>query len=161
MKILVMATLCSVLATSKFSGEIPVAGIGTALEMASDYERIPPHEKEVLCRIIEAEATGQSIESKKNVCSVILNRSLDENFPNTISEVVFQKNQFSPISDKRYWKVNVTEDTIQAVDEVFEKGVTTEALFFVNLNNTSQKMKNWFKKLEYLFTDPSGHSFYK
>ena len=74
MKILVMATLCSVLATSKFSGEIPVAGIGTALEMASDYERIPPHEKEVLCRIIEAEATGQSIESKKNVCSVILNR---------------------------------------------------------------------------------------
>lgn len=161
MKILLLTFLFTFLMTSQAHGEIPVAGIGTALEMASDYERIPPHEKEVLCRIIEAEATGQSIESKKNVCSVILNRSLDENFPNTISEVVFQKNQFSPISDKRFWKVKITESSRKAVEDVINQGTTTDALYFVNLDNTSQKMRKWFESLEYLFTDQSNHSFYK
>ena len=161
MKIFVLTTLLTLLMTGQAYAEEGVAGISITLDQVKGLDICPQGEKEVLYRIVEAEATGECIEAKKNVASVILNRVHSKDFPNTITGVVFQKHQFSPIGDKRYWSVEVTEETIHAVDEIFEKGVTTEALFFVNLNNTSRKMKNWFRKLEYLFTDPSGHSFYK
>jgi N-acetylmuramoyl-L-alanine amidase len=161
MKLFILTALLTLLMTGQAYAEEGIAGISVTLDQVKGLDICPQGEKEVLYRIVEAEATGKCIEAKKNVASVILNRVHSKDFPNTITGVVFQKHQFSPIGDKRYWSVEVTEETIQAVDEVVKHGTTTEALYFVNLNNTSQKMKNWFKKLEYLFTDPSGHSFYK
>ena len=162
MKILFLTLLFTLLMTGKVYAEQPVAGISVTLDRVKDLDHIyTTDETTVLYKIVEAEVTGGTIESKKNVASVILNRVTDDNFPNTISEVVFQKNQFSPVSDKRYWEVEVTDGTIQAVDEVLLDGVTTEALYFVNLDKTSKKMRKWFKSLEYLFSDEANHSFYK
>lgn len=161
MKLFILTAMLTLLMTGQaYAGE-GVAGISVTLDQVKDLDIYPQAEKEVLYRIVEAEATGKVTEAKKNVASVILNRVHNKDFPNAITEVVFQKHQFSPIADKRYWSVDVTEETIQAVDEVVKQGTTTEALYFVNLENTSRKMRSWFKKLEYLFTDPSGHSFYK
>jgi spore germination cell wall hydrolase CwlJ-like protein len=119
-------------------------------------------EVEILERITEAEVTGGDIESKKNVVSVIINRLESDEFPDTIEKVVFQKRQFSPIADKRYYEVIITDDTRKAVDEILLNGVVNEALFFCNPNDVkSSKNKKWFLALKYLFTDNSGHSFYK
>jgi hypothetical protein len=119
-------------------------------------------EIEILQRITEAECTGQSIESKENVVSVIINRILDLNFPDTVSEIVFQDGQFSPISDKRYYSVSVTEKTIEAVNNVIKNGTTNDGLFFCNINDIKiLSYRQWFKNLEFLFKDDSGHSFYK
>ena len=161
MKLFILTAMLTLLMTGQAYAEEGVAGISVTLDQVKDLDIYPQGEKEVLYRIAEAEATGECTDAKKNVASVILNRVHNKDFPNAITGVVFQENQFSPIGDKRYWEVEVTEETIQAVDEVITNGTTTEALYFVNLENTSRKMKNWFKKLEYLFTDPSGHSFYK
>ena len=162
MKLFILTALFTLLMTSQAHAETPVAGISVTLDKVKNLDHIYPQDEiEVLYRITEAEATGECTDAKKNVASVILNRVHSKDFPDTITGVVFQKNQFSPIADKRYWSVEVTEETIQAVDEVINQGATTEALYFVNLENTSRKMRNWFKKLEFLFIDPSGHSFYK
>ena len=119
-------------------------------------------EIEILQRITEAECTGQSIESKENVVSVIINRILDLNFPDTMSEIVFQDGQFSPISDGRYYSVDITKDTIEAVDNILKDGVKHEGIFFCNMKDVKLlSKKNWFKNLEFLFKDDSGHSFYK
>jgi N-acetylmuramoyl-L-alanine amidase len=118
-------------------------------------------EREILERIVEAEATDQSIDSKKNVGSVIMNRVESNSFPDNIEDVVFQKRQFSPIEDKRYYKVDITQDTKDAVEEVLLNGVTNEALYFCNPDDVkSAKNKRWFSKLKYLFTDDANHSFY-
>lgn len=161
MKLFILTAMLTLLMTGQAYAEEGVAGISITLDQVKGLDICPQGEKEVLYRIVEAEATGECIEAKKNVASVVLNRVHNKDFPNAITGVVFQKHQFSPIGDKRYWSVEVTEETIQAVDEVIKHGATTEALYFVNLENTSRKMRNWFRKLEYLFTDPSGHSFYK
>jgi len=47
-------------------------------------------ECEILYRIVEAEATGASVESKQNVANVIFNRVGHEDFPDTIEDVVFE-----------------------------------------------------------------------
>lgn len=161
MKILILTALLTLLMTTPAYAEEGVAGISVTLDQVKDLDIYPNDEMEALYRIVEAEATGHNTEAKKNVASVILNRVNDKDFPDTITDVVFQKNQFSPISDKRYWEVEITEDTMAAVNDVIKQGTTTEALYFVNLENTSKKMKTWFKSLEYLFKDKANHSFYK
>jgi hypothetical protein len=119
-------------------------------------------EIEIIQRITEAEATDQSIESKMNVASVIVNRILDINFPDTVKMVVFQDNQFSPIDDGRYSEVKITKETIEAVEKVLEYGVINDALYFCSMKDVKKlSSKEWFKKLKYLFKDDSGHSFYK
>lgn len=50
-----------------------------------------------LSHIINAESGNQPLEGKIAVGNVVLNRVSDPIFPNTIYDVVFQKNQFSPV----------------------------------------------------------------
>ena len=69
-------------------------------------------------RIVEAEATGGDIKSKILVANVVINRVKSSYFPNTITEVIFQGagEQFQPVMDGRFYSVNVTTSTIEAVD---------------------------------------------
>lgn len=127
-----------------------------------NINNITDEEIEILQRIVEAEATGGSIESKMNVASVIINRLNHTSFPSTVKDVVFQKKQFTPIADKRYFTVEVTETTIQAVQNVLNNGVTTEAIYFANMSKLPKSTKKaWDKSYTYLFTDDINHSFYK
>ena len=56
---------------------------------------------EVLKRIVEAEAGGCDMQGRILVANVILNRVRDAEFPSTITDVVYQRSQFSPVSDGR------------------------------------------------------------
>ena len=127
------------------------------------YEVYGKEEVKILQRIVEAECTGQEIECKINVANVILNRVESDSFPNTIEEVVFQKHQFSPISDGRYYEVEVTKDTIKACEKAFiEKDTTDGSTFFCNPRDVKNlQTQKWFKKLIYVMKDNSGHCFYK
>lgn len=57
---------------------------------------ITEDDREILARIVWLEARGQSFLGQKAVVEVVLNRVLSSEFPNTIYEVIYQKNQFSP-----------------------------------------------------------------
>jgi len=75
----------------------------------------------ILTRIVEAEATGSGINEKENVAQCILNR-VDGNVfrGDTVEKIVFQKIQFSPIKDGRYYSVTVTDSTIEAVNNILK-----------------------------------------
>lgn len=127
---------------------------------------ISEDEYEVLCRIVEAEAGGEDTEGKLLVANVVLNRTFDNSFPNTISEVVFQKEkgvtQFSPISDGRFYEVKISEDTIGAVNRALEGEDNSEgALFFAARKYADPERMKWFDdNLEFLFCH-GGHDFFK
>ena len=119
-------------------------------------------ELEILYRITEAEGTGQSIESKENIISSIINRVYDSNFPSTIKDIVFQDGQYSPIGDRRYYTVDVTDETKEAVHNVVKNGVTHDCIYFCNYDNVkSSKLRKWFDSLEFVFKDDSEHSYYR
>jgi N-acetylmuramoyl-L-alanine amidase len=124
------------------------------------------NQKEVLLRIVEAEATGEDIKGKMLVANVILNRVKSSQFPDTVKEVVFQKNgrttQFSPIADGRYWSVSISKSTREAVERVLNgEDESQGALYFSARSKAKKSNMNWFdNNLTWLFKY-GGHEFYK
>ena len=120
----------------------------------------------MLERIVEAEATGEDMIGRILVANVIMNRMADEEFPDTVEDVIFQRSgdeyQFSPISDKRYWSVEVSEKTEKAVQRALEGEDYSEgALYFMARKRTKKSSARWFDdNLEWLFKH-GGHEFYK
>ena len=53
---------------------------------------------DLMAAIIECEAGGEPYEGKIGVGAVVMNRVRSSQFPNTISEVVYQSGQFSPVA---------------------------------------------------------------
>ena len=111
----------------------------------------------MLLRIVEAEATCEDVKGRMLVANVILNRVLSEKFPDSIAEVVFQNNgvtyQFSPIKDGRYWTVNVSEETKEAVERVLAgEDYSQGAMYFAARSMADKKAMRWFdSSLKYLF----------
>lgn len=68
-----------------------------------------------LAKIAMAEAESEDTEGKALVMLVVLNRVWSDEFPDTIEDVIFQKGQFSPISNGRYDEVEPDEDCYRAL----------------------------------------------
>lgn len=116
----------------------------------------------ILERIVEAEATGEDLKGKMLVANVILNRVNSKKFPSSIEGVVFQKGQFSPIRDGRYYKVSIKDSTKEAVSRALQgEDYSQGALYFAARQKASSKNMRWFdSKLTYLFRH-GGHEFFK
>lgn len=119
-------------------------------------------ELNVLYRIVEAEAGNQGIIGKRLVANVILNRVHSPLFGSTISDVVFSPSQFQPVTNKRFYQVEVTKETKQAVNEaLFGIDSSQGALYFMYRKGSNPSHVTWFDtSLTYLFTY-KDHEFYK
>ncbi len=124
---------------------------------SSDYDS--------LLRIIEAEATGEDLKGKILVGNVIMNRVKHSDFPNTVEEVVMQRVdghvQFSPTADGRYESVEITDETIEAVNCILAgEDYSQGALFFSARDKADPTNMSWFdSNLKWLFVY-DGHEFY-
>ena len=88
-----------------------------------------------LSRIISAEARGESLTGQIAVGNVVLNRMASPKYPNTIYDVIFDRNggvQFEPVSNGTVHQPP-TETSIQAA-KLALKGVNVvgESMFFFN-----------------------------
>lgn len=57
-------------------------------------DAIPPADIELLARLIEAEAGGEPYRGKLAVGAVVINRYLDDRYPDSVREIIYQPNQF-------------------------------------------------------------------
>ncbi len=120
----------------------------------------------MLERIVSAEAGGEDMIGKILIVNVILNRIADDHFPDSVEDVIFQnKNgeyQFSPVADKSYWSVKISNKTKEAVIRALEGEDHSEgALFFIARKRTNASSAEWFdSNLKWLFKH-GGHEFYK
>lgn len=53
----------------------------------------------LLARLIHAEAKGESLAGQVAVGAVVFNRLKDPRFPKSITRVIYEKDQFSPVAD--------------------------------------------------------------
>ncbi len=99
--------------------EEPEPEAETAEEPAGNRSGLEEQEYQVLLKIVEAEAGGEDTVGRMLVANVIMNRVRSGRFPNTITEVVYQRcsgrAQFSPVSDGRIDQVSVSPETVEAV----------------------------------------------
>ena len=75
----------------------------------------------MLAKLAMAEAESEDTEGKALVMLVVLNRVWDdEEFPDTIEEVIYQPGQFSPISNGRFDRVEPDADCWAALDLIMQ-----------------------------------------
>ena len=119
---------------------------------------ITDEEIEMLKYIVQQETRGRSYRHKCIVTNVILNRVEDSRFPNTVREVLLQKNQFSSIWNYYQRRVEPDESTERAVNDVLNGRVEDESngsLYF-----HSMKSDGWFSSLSFVM-EMEGHRFFK
>lgn len=135
------------------------------LEQTMQYH-LSDKDHEALMRIVEAEAGGEDQDGKLLVANVVLNRVNSENFPNTVWEVVMQKEQgiaqFSPTVDGRYQSVKISEDTKEAVERaLYGEDISQGALYFCAREKADSEKMQWFdRKLTRLFAYGNHEFFY-
>ncbi len=128
--------------------------------------KITDNDYETLLSIVEAEAGGEDITGRILVANVIFNRVASEQFPDSVTEVVWDKSggsaQFSPTIDGRIATVTVSDTTREAVNRAIDgEDYSKGALFFLEKEYSESKNVNWFdSKLTFLFKH-GCHSFYK
>ena len=116
---------------------------------------------QVLLKIVQAEASTEDIKGRMLVANVVLNR-LEVGFGgDTITEVVFSKGQFAPVTNGRIFKVTPDEVTIEAVERVLDgEDHSKGALYFMARNLASKRGVRWFDNhLKFLFKH-GCHEFY-
>lgn len=132
------------------------------------YEyNLSENEYVLLLKLVESESTGEPYKGKIAVTNVLFNRIEDEWFPDTIQGVVHHKingrNQFSVVSDNRINTVEITQSTIDAVDEFLEQGtnVVEDSLYFMNRKWSSPNNIEWFDKNLEFVTEIGEHEFFR
>ena len=116
-------------------------------------------ESYLLARIAMAEAEGCNTQTKTLIIMCVLNRVWSDEFPDTIEEVIFQENQFSPIDNGRWDRAEPNEDCYEAVKVVMEAkyDYSGGATYFENCADED----NWHSRnLEFLY-ESEGIRFYK
>lgn len=113
----------------------------------------------LLAKIAMAEAEGCNTQTKTLIIMCVLNRVWSDEFPDTIEEVIFQENQFSPIDNGRWNRVEPNEDCWEAVKIVMESkyDYSGGATYFESCDDED----NWHSRnLEFLY-ESEGIRFYK
>lgn len=88
----------------------------------------------LMAAIIQAEAGGESYAGKLAVGTVIMNRVMSSKFPNTLSGVIYQTNQFQPVRDGHLALIlerGPNETCINAAREVLNGYRSGDWLFFM------------------------------
>lgn len=118
-------------ATSATKNEVSKNNIEVFNQHGSQLQ-ITKADIELMAKLVYCESRGEPFEGKVAVASVVLNRVMNPKFPNTISNVIFQKNAFSCVSNGKI----VAQPNESCYDAVYEairgKDPTNEALFFYN-----------------------------
>lgn len=123
----ILATLVALaISTPIHAAEIPV---DTPEQIE---EEISEGEKELLACLVWAEARGEDQTGKQLVVDVVLNRVDDPRFPDNITDVIYQRYQFSPVLDGSLQKAfsEVTPECYEAVAAELEQRTDSEILYF-------------------------------
>lgn len=130
---------------------------GSRPSVASRYDA-SRSETLLLARLIFAESRGESYNGQLAVGAVVMNRVHSSLFPNTISGVIYQKNEFSAVLDGQ---VNLNPDvTAMKASEDALKGIdpTGGALFYWN---PTKAPNNTFLNSKAVITTIGNHVFAK
>lgn len=87
-------------------------------------------EIELLALCVMAEAEGECEYGQRLVIDVVLNRVDDPHFPDTIYDVIYQKNQFAGMYGDRITRCYVKDELVQLVEEELENRTNEDVVFF-------------------------------
>ena len=87
-------------------------------------------EIELIAQVTMAEAEGEPEEGQRLVIDTILNRVDDPHFPDTVYDVVYQKNQFTCMWNGRFDACYVKDELVDLVAEELRERTNLDVVFF-------------------------------
>ena len=112
----------------------------------------------LVAQVVQEESKGSGVEARAAVANVIYNRIASSRFPDSVSGVIFQKNQFTVARDEDKLRAVVpVSKTIEAVNQIFVNGdrfMPEDVLYF----RSSKKGTSWDKRVYYATF--GGNSFF-
>ena len=96
----------------------------------SDIIGLSIEDIELIALVTMAEAEGEPEEGKRLVIDTILNRVDFGEFPSTVTEVIYQPEQFSSMWNGRIDECYVMEEICQLVEEELKYRLNNEVMFF-------------------------------
>lgn len=116
----------------------------------------------VLTKIVQAEAGICDEKGKILVANVIINRVRNKDFPNNITDVVYEKSQFSPVIDGSINTCKVTQQTIDCVNRALAgEDYSQGALYFMNRKGSERSNVRWFDGKLTFVTQHGAHEFFR
>lgn len=96
---------------------------------------------DLLARLINGEARGEPYKGQVAVGAVVMNRVKSSEFPDTISGVIYQKGQFSCVTDGQFNKAIDEDSTVYKAAREAVNGAdpTNGCLFFYNPKTSKSK----------------------
>ena len=135
--------------------------ISRAIENTNGIVELDIEDAQLLMKLAWSEAGNQGIEGQLVIMNVVMNRVVDENFPDNVKDVIYQKlgnyYQFSVVGNGVFQNAEPTEETHLALAELESgKDVSQGALFF-----EASGQKSWHKKNRSFLFEDYGQRFYK
>ncbi|MBB5175108.1 cell wall hydrolase [Texcoconibacillus texcoconensis] len=123
----------------RFNPHIEEEGLiaGSTINLVEDTESterttLSDSERDLLERLVQAEAKGENYEGKVAVAEVVFNRVDSSEFPDSVYGVIMEEGQFEPVTTGT---INNSPDSeaVEAVQEALEgTNLVNSALFFWN-----------------------------
>lgn len=85
---------------------------------------------ELIALVVMAEAEGEPELGKRMVISTILNRMDSKHFPNTIYDVLYQRSQFTCMTNGRVERCEVRDEILVLVEEELIDRTNQDVIFF-------------------------------
>jgi hypothetical protein len=133
---------------------------GKLLALLPHYECYTQDDVYWLARIVEAEARGESYESRLAVANVVLNRLTVPQYPDTVKEVIFDKKhgvQFTPTINGAINRKPSQLSTLAALDALEGYNNAPGALFFLSPRLATNF---WIQKNRQFAFAIGGHDYY-
>lgn len=111
------------------------------------YRSYTQSEWDMLAQVVYGEARGESYTGQVAVAAVVLNRMEDEAFPDTMYEVVFQKNAFTCVNDGQYYLTPNRSAYQAALDAMHGDDPTNGCLYYWNPATATSKWI-WTRSIE-------------
>lgn len=111
------------------------------------YRSYTQEEWDMLAQVVFGEARGESYNGQVAVAAVVLNRMESDDFPDTMYDVVFQKNAFTCINDGQYYLTPNRTAYQAALDAMHGADPTDGCLYYWN-PETATSSWIWTRTIE-------------
>lgn len=130
--------------TNSINNDVSAIQAKSVKQEKKEVINITNEELLLLSKLVTGEARGESYEGQVAVAAVVINRVKDPRFPNSIKDVIYQKNAFSVVRDGSI-NMQPTESAYNAAREaLYGQDPTNKAVFFWNPDIATCK---WIKTL--------------
>lgn len=128
-----------------FAEEVEVMSVLKEEVKSMQVVNITDEEFDLLSKLIAGEARGESYDGQLAVAAVVINRVKDDRFPNSVEDVIYQKNAFSVVKNGEI-NIDETDSSLKAAQEaLYGKDPTDEAIYFWNPKIATC---TWIKRLD-------------